>query len=276
MNKQLVTTPQLCCRRTVTALKSSPRLIAVLAVLSAALVLVGASAASAAQAPTTDTSAVAIARRAAASSLANVVAVASNNLSESDCALLSTGKVNCWGLTASVGCGNGIITNDSDVPVAVTGISDAKAVASDSLRQRLLCRALDRPGEVLGLQQLWPARRRDRHELRCAGIGQKHHHGHCSHRRIFHGTPASAPCCRPSTSTAGGTTAPASWATGPPRTPRYPSPCHTITNAAALISGYGGFCALLSTSHVNCWGDNSYGELGRATPRRTTPMCPAR
>jgi hypothetical protein len=44
-----------------------------------------------------------------------------------------------------------------------------------------------------------------------------------------------------------------------------PVAVHGITNAATLISGYYGFCALLSTGHLDCWGNNGSGELGDGT-----------
>jgi hypothetical protein len=48
---------------------------------------------------------------------------------------------------------------------------------------------------------------------------------------------------------------------------------HTITNAAALISGFLGYCALLTTSHVDCWGDGFYGQLGDgATAQSDVPV----
>lgn len=36
----------------------------------------------------------------------------------------------------------------------------------------------------------------------------------------------------------------------------------TLTGAAHLVAGYEGSCTLLHNGHVECWGDNSYGELG--------------
>lgn len=48
-----------------------------------------------------------------------------------------------------------------------------------------------------------------------------------------------------------------------------PVPVKNITTATAVIGGYsgdtGGFCALLSTKHIDCWGYNFTGELGNGT-----------
>ncbi len=271
MNKQLVTRAQLCCRRTVAALKSPPRLIAVIAVLSAALMLVGAPAASATtQAPTTDTPTGAIAGpQVAASTLANVLSVASNNLNASDCALLSTGQVNCWGANGDGQLGTGTITNDSDVPVAVTGISDAKAVASDGSAS--FCAVLS-TGQV-----------------KCWGFNNYGQLGNGTTTNsdvpvlVKNITTATAVIGGYSGGAVGGFCALLStkhvdcWGynftgqlgDGTTTNSDVPVAVHAITNAATLISGFAGFCALLSTSQVDCWGDNYFGELGRATPKAT-------
>jgi alpha-tubulin suppressor-like RCC1 family protein len=202
----------------------------------------------------------------AAATLANVLSVASNNLSASDCALLSTGQVNCWGENNSGQLGNGTTTN-SDVPVAVTGISDAKAVAGDGSGS--FCAVLS-TGQV-----------------KCWGFN--------NYGQLGNGTttnsdvPVLVKNITTATAAIGGyagggvgdfcallsTKHIDCWGynftgelgDGTTANSEVPVAVDTITNTAVLIGGYAGFCALLSTSQVDCWGDNSFGELGRATPK---------
>ena len=44
-----------------------------------------------------------------------------------------------------------------------------------------------------------------------------------------------------------------------------------ITEATTLPAGGGDNCVVLATSHVDCWGDNSLGELGTGTAWSTVP-----
>ncbi len=38
-----------------------------------------------------------------------------------------------------------------------------------------------------------------------------------------------------------------------------------ITDATQVTANFDHTCALLSTSHVDCWGNNQFGELGNGT-----------
>jgi alpha-tubulin suppressor-like RCC1 family protein len=209
-------------------------------------------------------------RYVAAGALTDVLSVVGNSNPDSSgaslCALLSTGTVDCWGYNGSGQLGNGSTATYSDVPVAVTGITDAKAIASDTYGDSF-CAVLS-----TGHITCWGDN----------GDGQ-----------LGNGTITTSdvpvPVKKITTATAvtgdsGGTTGGFcallstghvdcwgdgfSGELGNGTTVTYsdvPVAVHKITNAATLISGFEGFCALLATGHVDCWGDNSYGELGRAT-----------
>ena len=193
----------------------------------------------------------------AAGTLANVVSVASNSASGSYCALLSTGHVDCWGDNASGQLGNGTATN-SDVPVAVVGITNAKAVASDSdggsfcallSTGHVKCWGYNVYGELgngntttFTLPQ--PVKNISTATALiggdygfCALLSTSHVNcwGYNGYGELGNGTTTSSDV---------------------------PVAVRSIGNAAKLITGYYDFCALLSTSHVNCWGNNGNGQLG--------------
>jgi alpha-tubulin suppressor-like RCC1 family protein len=72
----------------------------------------------------------------AVSGITDAVSISSNGYySESFCAVLSTHRVDCWGQNTSGELGDGTTTN-SDVPVAVTGLTDASSVASNGRSTR--------------------------------------------------------------------------------------------------------------------------------------------
>jgi alpha-tubulin suppressor-like RCC1 family protein len=209
--------------------------------------------------------------QAAASTLANVLSVAGNNntgsAGGSHCALFSTtGQVKCWGAGGYGELGNGT-TKKSDVPVAVTGISDARAVASDTFGSSY-CAVLS-TGAV-----------------KCWGYNVD---GQLGNGTTIKESDVPVPVKNITTATAitGGNGADTygycallsnkhidCWGNGElgalgngtgGTDSDVPVPVKNITNAATLISGQAGYCAVLSTGHMSCWGDNADGELGNGT-----------
>jgi alpha-tubulin suppressor-like RCC1 family protein len=134
------------------------------------------------------------------------------------CALLSGGTVQCWGYNANGELGDGTTTGPqtcdgdpcSTAPTAVSNINSATAVsAGDAFACALLSG---------GAIQCW---------------------GYNSDGELGNGT-----------TTINSTT---------------PVAVSNINNATAVSAGYESACALLSGGTVQCWGDNSYGELGNGT-----------
>ncbi len=195
-------------------------------------------------------------RQATGGTLANVVSVATGS-NGTDCALLLTGRVDCWGYGGDGELGNGT-TTDSDVPVAVTGLTGVKAVAGDNDGESFC--ALLSTGHV----KCW---------------------GYNSNGQLGNGTtttftvPVSVKNLSTATAVAGGSYGFCAllsthhvdcWGYGSDgelgngnfNDSDVPVAVRTIDNAATLIGGHYSFCALLSTSHVDCWGYGGDGELG--------------
>jgi alpha-tubulin suppressor-like RCC1 family protein len=89
----------------------------------------------------------------AVSGLSNVTSVDSTGGSHV-CALLSAGTVECWGSGTDAQLGNGLM-NDSNVPVAVTGLTGVASIATGSGRGcalttagSLLCWGIDQSGNL--------------------------------------------------------------------------------------------------------------------------------
>ena len=195
------------------------------------------------------------ATRADAGSLSTVVSLADSV--NSVCAVLSSHKVDCWGYNGNGQLGNGTTAN-SDIPVAVQGITNAKAVSGDVNGQsfcavlttgHLKCWGYNGFGElgngtttsftvpvsvknigtataVIGGENGFCALLSSKH-LSCWGNGGSGQLGNGS----FAGSDV-------------------------------PVAVRSISNAVSMVSGNDSFCALLSTSRVNCWGQGSSGQLG--------------
>jgi alpha-tubulin suppressor-like RCC1 family protein len=193
--------------------------------------------------------------------ITNAEMLESDPYDNSFCAVLSTGKVDCWGYNGDGELGNGSTTN-SDVPVAVTGISDAKAIAEDSDNG-------DGAGSFCSLLST--------KKLSCWGYGSDGDLG--DGRTKSSDVPVAVNNITAATAVIGGDYGFCSmlsnnhldcWGyggygdlgNGTSANSDIPVAVKRITNASELISGYYSFCSLLSTKQVSCWGYGSAGELG--------------
>jgi alpha-tubulin suppressor-like RCC1 family protein len=161
-------------------------------------------------------------------------AVSVTSESDSDgygyCAVLSTGRVDCWGDNTYGELGNGTIGGPDgedgyDTPQAVTGITDAASLTGNFLDGGDgFCAVLSSGGvDCWGDNQF-------------GELGNGTVDGPDGEDGYDYDTP---------------------------------QPVTGITDAVSVTVGgdYDGsaFCAVLSTGGVDCWGDNTYGELGNAT-----------
>jgi len=136
------------------------------------------------------------------------------------CAVLSTGGVDCWGSNIDGTLGNGTIGGPDpgdgyDTPQAVTGITDAVSVAKDD---NSTCATLSTGG------------------VECWGPN--------NYGNLGNGTVG-----------------------GPDGEKGYDTP-QAVTGLTKVVSVTGdeySYCALRSTGAVDCWGDNSSGQLGNST-----------
>jgi len=199
------------------------------------------------------------------------------------CAVLTTGSMDCWGGNGDGNLGNGT-TNNSVLPVPVTGITDARSVANDGFGYcavlttgRMDCWGLNLDGElgngayggpdgesyndtpqaVTGITNALSAAS-DSDYGYCAVLssGGVDCWGYNFYGQVGNGT----------------------WGlTGSDPAGGYDTPQAVIgiTNAASVTSdGSEGFCAVLLSGGVDCWGVNSLGELGNGTTVSTNAPVP--
>ena len=157
----------------------------------------------------------------AVTGITNAVSATSNNAGLGYCALLSTGRVDCWGDNTWGEIGNGTTVGEYDTPQAVTGITNAVSVVSGGQGYDYCavlstggvdCWGLNSDGELGDGNIGGPDGLNDGYDTPQAVIG--------------------------------------------------------ITKAISLSgdgTGDGGYCAVLSTGGVDCWGANTFGELGNGT-----------
>ncbi len=200
--------------------------------------------------------------------LAGSVAVEVSASSASTCARLADGIARCWGANSGGQVGDGTFT-DRWTPVAVVGLSDATAIASNSAAwhfcvQRatggVLCWGANDTGQLgdgtTALSTLvTPVR------------------GLADPTQVSAGTAFT--CARRSTGTV------ECWGSdvlgqlgdgvvGPNRST--PAPVSGVVDAVGVSAASLSACAVRSNGHVACWGNNGSGQLGDSTTlSRSTP-----
>jgi alpha-tubulin suppressor-like RCC1 family protein len=185
------------------------------------------------------------------------------------CAARADGTVWCWGYNVDGGLGNGTFDNFSTMPVQVTGITDATAVAagqghSCALRRggTVSCWGFNEDGE-LGNPAPWP---RSPTPVAVNGIDDA--------------VAITAGAFHTCAIRDGGSVA--CWGydhsgqLGDGATVSSPSPV-TVTGIDDAVSIAGGryhTCAVHRTGTVSCWGSNDYGAIGNGTDHNyfTTPV----
>jgi alpha-tubulin suppressor-like RCC1 family protein len=196
----------------------------------------------------------------AVTGITNAKAVASSSGGGSFCALLSSGKLKCWGYNAYGELGDET-TAPSDVPVTVRNITTATAVVGGI---QYFC-ALLSGGSV-----------------DCWGYGVDGELGNGSttssdvpvsvvgvSNAASLTSGVSSTCARLSAGKVKcwGTGAHGALGDGNTNNSDVPEAVKGLSDAKTVVGGseYADYCALLTTSHVDCWGYGSDGELGNGT-----------
>jgi alpha-tubulin suppressor-like RCC1 family protein len=178
------------------------------------------------------------------------------------CALLASGHVSCWGDNSAGDLGDGT-KRQSDVPVEVLGLTDATQVASG---QADSCAVIgghvgcwganyygelgdgttadaDAPVEVKGIRTATQIAPGAWHSCALLSGGYAECWGDNAAEELGDGTNGGEQVS--------------------------PVAVHGLSDAFAIALGSAHSCAALSSGHVDCWGENSWGQLGDDTTERS-------
>lgn len=172
------------------------------------------------------------------------------------CALRVGGGVLCWGSNGSGEFGNGSPGGNSSSPVAVTGISNATAIAAGATHS---CAVLSD-----GTVNCWGAN--DQNQL---GEGDNDPSpvpiavsGISSATAIASGTFHTCALLSNGTVSCWGNNSDGSLGDGNENPTAVPVAVSGLSNVIAIAAGTNHSCALLSNGTVWCWGQNGHGQLG--------------
>ena len=186
--------------------------------------------------------------------ITDAVAIATGE--EHSCALHQNGKISCWGYNLWGRLGNGQSgAEESDTPVEVTGISNAKDIAAVA--------GLDHTCVLLesGSISCWGYYKRFGIDQRSTSIEIVEIDGISNAIDIAAGWFHSCALHETGTISCWGVNSSGALAF------EYFDPVEVegITDAAAVAAGSGHSCALHENGTISCWGDNSSGQLGNGT-----------
>src|SRR5438067_328979 len=182
---------------------------------------------------------------------------------EHACALLSDGRVQCWGVADSGQLGDGTTTGFSNVPVTVSGMTTATAVITGAWHS---CAVL-----ADGTMQCW-GRNMDGQlgngtttssnvPVTVSGISRPAAVAAGGYHTCARTPDGTLRCWGRTDDGQGGNGTWASWST--------PVQAN-ITGAVAVAAGYYHTCALMADGTVQCWGKNTDGQLGNGTTAGST------
>jgi len=190
------------------------------------------------------------------------------------CAVLTDGEVKCWGYNYYGQLGNGITGTNSNTPVAVSGISTATSIGTGFSHSCAVLRGGD--------TRCWG--RNDFGQLGYGVIGRdwdvpqdvtyafpelELSDGRPRNRDVSGGRSHSCAVASGGQVTCWGDGSYGQLATGDPIVgfPRAVTNIPTTTGATATSISLGSYhsCAVLSDASIECWGKNTYGQLGNGT-----------
>jgi putative cell wall-binding protein/alpha-tubulin suppressor-like RCC1 family protein len=201
------------------------------------------------------------------------------------CAVLSGGGVDCWGFNGNGDLGAGINPNDayfSDVPVPVSGLTDAVSVTSVGVGSAGAFCAVRASGGI----SCWGANNAGVLGAGLNPTSTTYTDAPVSVTGLSHAISVTSSAVSFCALLLGGTVdcwgdngdgelgaglGPASVAASD-----VPVAVVGVANARSVAGndtfGAGGYCAALISGGVECWGDNAYGELGAGLDPTTTPL----